>query len=445
MYAFFLNTRFIGLFFCTIFLFSACSKDTGETVEVLQLELQASASEVHEGGEVFFTVTANGEPISADIYIDKQKVDGDSYIFSNVGSYEVVAKKENYKDSEQVVVQVIAQVHDIDIYVVGTQNTTASDVSTPQAFVWKNGEILYEIKDDVATVGPSGIALYGDDVYVAGTISGFNRVAKYWKNTTAYSLTDGTKNASVSDIAIDKIGNIYVIGTDDNVHRPVLWKNSAVQSLSTSNENRYVREIAVSDAGNFYIAGNSSSYANTPSVAILWKNAQEVHLTSGATSGRGMHVALDNNDVYVLGDENTKGIYESGGKLIAKYWKNGFPILIDEDQEEVLVSVVSGGISVDKGDVYVCGMLADGKSAHGRAVVWKNGKRLYELTDGETNNNVVDIVVVDNQVYTLGVEKNIGNTGKHVIKVWKNDKVLYELTDGTRRGTATAFAIKVAQ
>ena len=53
----------------------------------------------------------------------------------------------------------------------------------------------------------------GVDVYVCGYESnGSREIAKYWKNGTAFNLTDGTNYAYASAIALYG-GDVYVCGS----------------------------------------------------------------------------------------------------------------------------------------------------------------------------------------------------------------------------------------
>lgn len=436
-----LGFKYSILLLCAILLTSACSKSEGENKPDLldpkdtQLILSASATDIDAGEEVTFTVTAGGENIDADIYINNQKIAGVKHIFQAAGDYEVVAKKDNYRESDKVVVAVYV----LDVYVSGLQNITANDVSASQIMVWKNDKVLYELTDGTMHATTAGIALHNDNIYVGGVQSiGYNRLAKYWKNDIPYTLTDGNGSALVTDIAVDYTGKVYAVGEGDRPHYPVLWLDGISHSLGSNSVSKYFRAIAVS-GNDRYIVGNSSSYGTTVSVAILWKNDQEFNITNGLRNARALDVTVYGEDVYILGDENTKESNQQGGKYIGKYWKNGVETLLDENPMST-TSLIGGDIAVNGGDVYVCGLLEDGTSMYFRAVVWKNGKRLYELTDGTSNGNATGLAISGNHVYTVGSEVN--NKGKHVIKVWKDNKVLYSLTDGTRRATASGIAIK---
>ena len=87
-------------------------------------------------------------------------------------------------------------------------------------------------------------------------------------------------------------------------------------------------------------------------------------------------------------------------------------------------------------DIYVAGY--ENSGTEDAAKVWKNGKELYELTDGSKDAGAFSVFVADDKVYTAGYENN---GTKHVAKLWKN-KSATDLTDGSK--DATAYSVFVA-
>ena len=82
-------------------------------------------------------------------------------------------------------------------------------------------------------------------------------------------------------------------------------------------------------------------------------------------------------------------------------------------------------------DIYVSGSERNGTKVV--AKVWKNGKELYDLTDGSKSGEANSLFVADDKVYTAG------NDGK-VAKLWKN-KSATDLTDGSKSATASSVFV----
>lgn len=103
---FYFYFKHAGIGLCSLLLLFACSKDDGsgrkpEPVDIGQLVLEATATDIDEGDEVTFkTTTADGNTIDADIYIDDTKINGTTHTFDKTGVYEVRARKDGYTQSE---------------------------------------------------------------------------------------------------------------------------------------------------------------------------------------------------------------------------------------------------------------------------------------------------------------------------------------------------------
>ncbi len=119
----------------------------------------------------------------------------------------------------------------------------------------------------------TAIAVSGNDVYVAGIgITGSiyngnqNYIAKYWKNGNAIDLTDGAKGAQAWSIAVS--GNdAYVAGTEWNGNSykdangdqrqngiAKYWKNSQAINLTDGSNSAYATSIVVSGT-DVYVTG----------------------------------------------------------------------------------------------------------------------------------------------------------------------------------------------
>lgn len=87
-------------------------------------------------------------------------------------------------------------------------------------------------------------------------------------------------------------------------------------------------------------------------------------------------------------------------------------------------------VCVSGGDVYAAGSLQSGLTKP-LAVVWKNDKAHYTLSDGETPAGVNALCLSGRTLYAAG---HSGGAAA----VWKDKELLYTLTDGSSYAEATA-------
>ncbi len=115
-------------------------------------------------------------------------------------------------------------------------------------------------------------------------------------------------------------------------------------------------------------------------------------MTSGCGSNSSSQQLKKNTvtDVYVAGWENSS---LNSIALVAKYWKNGNPVVLSQQPSEAYAIAVSGN------DVYVAGQVAG--STHDIAVYWKNGVEA-DLTDGSSEAEADSIFVQGTDVYVAG-------------------------------------------
>lgn len=160
-------------------------------------------------------------------------------------------------------------------------------------------------------------------------------------------------------------------------------------------------------------------------LAAIWS----MILLIGCTNSGNSTASPKGIDIYLAG-------YESNGNLsIAKYWKNGTPkLLSDNNTPGVATSIFYSG-----SDLYVASREFEGNSIGPVAKIWKNNMPTA-LTDGTTDAEVNSIWVSGPDVYVAGGEAayapNVGGGAEY----WKNaDRVI--LTDGKQSAMARAITV----
>ena len=178
-----------------------------------------------------------------------------------------------------------------DVYIAGGEQISRmtspypspSYASCISAVYWKNGNETYLIKGPYAgSYADEAYSIFvdGQDVYACGALE-----ARYWKNGTSVYLPGETaKSIYVSD------GDVYVAGSQPNgqqvqtyfgiFYRDVAkyWKNGNPVNLSDGTKDAYPTSIAVSKE-DVYVAGYEETTAGDRDyVAKYWKNGNPVML-----------------------------------------------------------------------------------------------------------------------------------------------------------------------
>lgn len=417
---FFLN-KYASVLLCSLMLLFSCSKKDDPSKEPdlderLQLVIKASSTETMEGQEITFEITADGEVIDAEIYVDNDKISGASYTFEEAGAYTAFAKKEGYIDSEKNTIIVKEQEYQTDVYISGNDNIGSKTV----AKYWKNGTPI-ALSDGSQSAVAHSIVVNSGDVYVVGSDNdGSGGIAVYWKNGTRVTMTTSSKYPMSygRSIAVDN-GNVYVSGEQKSVGHSAAtyWKDGTPVKLA--DDGRANSIVVVNEE--VHVVGEG--YDHPDYLAKYWKNGTLVKLTNGSQNSIATSVTADNEDVYVAGFEYIDHGY-SATRSITKYWKNGTPVELGEHAIPV-------GIVIDNGDVYVAAK--DYSNNKNKAKYWKNDTSVA-LTDGHFIAGANAITVNDGDVYVAGYENS-----KAVY--WKNGEAVILESNGNAEATSI-FLVK---
>ena len=171
-----------------------------------------------------------------------------------------------------------------------------------------------------------------------------------------------------------------------------------------------------------YVTGIDSTGINH-SVAKYWKNGIPILLTEGSGNESTTALTISGNDIYVTGN----GIDPITRNSVAKYWKNGRPVKLTNGTSNAFTF----SIAVSGNDVYVAG-IESGTNGNFIAKYWKNGNAVA-LTDESTNSFANAIAVSQNDIYVAGSEGSIA-------KYWKNGHAV-DLSEGTLHETASGIFI----
>ncbi len=280
---------------------------------------------------------------------------------------------------------------------------------------WKNGTVV-SLTDGTKLAEAHSVLVVGNDVYVAGHE---NFVAKYWKNGNAVSLTDGTESAEANSILISG-SNVYVSGYEWKNSKRVAkyWKNGNAISLTDGTNDAMGFSIFISGS-DVYVAGYETK--NLHNVAKYWKNGIAKTLTDGTNDAVAYSIFVSGSNVHVSGYE-----YNSNNLTVARYWKNSVAVSLSEKDSRANAVCVSGS------DVYVAGR-EKGDSLGSYAKYWKNGVAVQLSTK---SSNVSAIYISGNDVYTAGYESNADNVAKY----WKNGMGI-ALSDGSNTAYATGIFV----
>lgn len=124
--------------------------------------------------------------------------------------------------------------------------------------------------------------------------------------------------------------------------------------------------------------------------AVYWKNGISVALTDGKFPADGRAIAIDGEDIYVAGYEET-----FTGRPNAKYWKNGEEILLSEESSYAV------DITVSAGDVYVVGNVLNDEGSAYIITLWVNGEA-QDISYSTEFADATSVYVDNGDVYVTG-------------------------------------------
>jgi hypothetical protein len=242
-----------------------------------------------------------------------------------------------------------------DVYVCGFLGDATSGKSP--AIYWKNNTLNY-VTDGTYQAAARSIVVINGDVHVAGYESnGTNWVAKYWKNGAPVVLTGGAGSAEARGVFISG-QDVHVAGyeTIGGVSVAKYWKNSVETALTDGVHQAFAQSLVVSGDDVYVVGGEQNDQG--AGVVKYWKNGVGVSLTDGTQNGEATSIVVSGSNVYVAGLVDGK----------AAYWKNGVRGTLDDYAHPSITCTFGTSIALDGNDVYVLGQLSTMSS-----VLWKNG------------------------------------------------------------------------
>ena len=171
----------------------------------------------------------------------------------------------------------------------------------------KNGS-SQPIIDTALNIGPSSLALLGDDVYIGGCSIGIDHKqhAQYWKDGQLIFRESKESNAmSISIHRNDIYLAGYLWGYGDPTGIACYWKNGQRVNLTDGKVHAIARSIFVTDE-HVYVSGVIDQQA------VYWKDGEATVLTNGSTLSMANCIFVQEGDVHVGGYEESH----------PAYWKN---------------------------------------------------------------------------------------------------------------------------
>jgi hypothetical protein len=313
------------------------------------------------------------------------------------------------------------------VYIIGSQQVANSVTGTTT--YWKNGAptVLAD-----SNLFPQSIAVWGNDVYIAGSERG--AIPVYFKNNIRNQFSGALSPVQPVGIVVYGL-DVYITGVlsgsgsaylKNGVFVDIPWKLGAPPNAESSGT-AIAAALAVS-SGNLYMTGAITDTLlnawGTVPLAVWWENGNIRFLGPDAFYTIPSAIAVSDGDVYIAATRPgliySNGVYVPDGQDSAMYWKNGVPVMLGPG--------FASSIFIRNKDVYVSGITSDGS-----AVYWKNQSPVILSQSA----NTVGIVISGDDVYVAGNLLNYGVRGPLGV-FWKNS-VVDTLCAGT------VFGITLAQ
>lgn len=319
------------------------------------------------------------------------------------------------------------------VYVAGSENNGHASV----AKYWKNGTVV-SLSDGTYPSAANSIFVQGNDIYTAGyELSGNLQLAKYWKNTTSVTLGTG---ASVANSIVVNGSNVYVGGKEivSGFDVPRYWSNGSGTTINVNDP--IVAHTVLGDGSctGLYLKDNSvyavGSYRNSQGRFSPWETTNGI-TPANTIPNNDKHcfangIFVNGSNKYVVGSQNNA----TTGLAMATIWKNGVATTLTDGTVSVGVATA---VFVVGSDVYVAGYEQE-DYFHGGATFakyWKNGVAVKLAT---VSSAATGIAVYGTDVYVSGWEHNGTN---NIAKYWKNG-VSVNLTNGTYPASANGIIVK---
>lgn len=282
-------------------------------------------------------------------------------------------------------------------------------------YLWIDGAMVRQTNGLVQSRAYSSCQS-GADIYACGSVEKTNTIwsAAYWKNNALVVLTNpaGTNYpASSSDIYVNG-SDVYVAGLSKTVTAQwpaTIWVNGVPQLLEASGSST-AYGIAVNGSDVWTVGSGNGGYP------VYWKNGAKTQVSSN--TGCLYDVTVDNGNVYMCGNI-TIG---SGTTNYAYYWMNGISHRLTNTVNSHQYIAIE--IAVDGWDIYVSGYYFD-SSFNVHACYWKN-EQFFELDDPVgTEAQAMTILIDGDTVYFGGYYAN----GSRYQACYWEDGVFHTLSD----------------